>query len=179
MEMHERIRYLRKEYLRLSQTAFGERLGVSRDVIKNIELNALARPEQKLSLIKLICKEFSVSEEWILNGVEPMIIEPDTFRLDDFVRQHNGTELELEIMKAYFELEPDVRQNLIQHFSSIFAKSRNKDKDEPVKPTPLEEAEAAYIKSRSKTAKKTEQYVSNTTVNTINSDNNAEKAANQ
>ncbi len=63
METYERIRELRKNHLHLSQTEFGERLGVSRSVIKNIELNALARPDQKLSLIKLICKEFSVNEE--------------------------------------------------------------------------------------------------------------------
>ena len=53
---------------------------------KNIELNALAKPDQKLSLLKLICKEFSVNEEWLMNGAEPMFIEPDTFSLDDFVR---------------------------------------------------------------------------------------------
>ena len=54
MEIHERIKVLRKKYLKMSQTAFGERLGVSRSVINNIELNVLARPEQKLSLYKLI-----------------------------------------------------------------------------------------------------------------------------
>jgi DNA-binding XRE family transcriptional regulator len=68
METYERVKELRKNFLKMSQTAFGQRLGVSRDVIKNIELNALAKPEQKLSLLKLICKEFSVSEEWLLNG---------------------------------------------------------------------------------------------------------------
>ena len=74
MEVYERIRELRKNHLRLSQTDFGDRLGVSRSVIKNIELNALARPDQKLSLIKLICKEFSVNEDWLLNGNEPMFV---------------------------------------------------------------------------------------------------------
>ena len=54
MEVYERIRELRKKHLRLSQTGFGDKLGVSRSVIKNIELNALARPEQKVSLIKLL-----------------------------------------------------------------------------------------------------------------------------
>ena len=47
---------------------FGKHLGVSRDVINNIELNRLARPEQKDPLYKLICKEFSVSEEWLRTG---------------------------------------------------------------------------------------------------------------
>jgi len=70
MEMHDRIKALRKNYLNLSQEAFGQRLGVSRSVINNIERNALARPEQKLSLIRLMCKEFNVREEWILNGAD-------------------------------------------------------------------------------------------------------------
>lgn len=175
MEIYERIRDLRKNYLRLSQTAFGEKLGVSRDVIKNIELNALARPEQKLSLIKLICKEFSVNEEWILHGTEPMIIEPDSLSLNDFVKQHNGTKLELEIMKTYFELEPEIRQKLIQHFSSVFIKTR----DEPVKLSPTEIAEQEYIKSRSKFAKKTEQCASNTTEDITGTNNKVFKISNQ
>lgn len=175
MEVYERIRYLRKNHLHLSQTAFGEKLGVSRSVINNIESNALARPEQKLSLIKLICKEFSVNEDWILNGTEPMTIEPDTFSLDDFVKQHNGTELELEIMKTYFELEPDIRQKLIQHFSSVFIKTR----EEPVKPSPTEIAKKEYIKSRSKPVRKTAQYALSTTKDTADSKNIAEKAASQ
>lgn len=116
MEVYERIRELRKNHLCLSQTDFGNRLGVSRSVIKNIELNALARPDQKLSLIKLICKEFSVNEDWLLNGIEPMFIEPDTFCLDEFVKQRGATELELQIVKAYFDLDPDTRGMLVDHF---------------------------------------------------------------
>ena len=60
MEVYERIRFLRKNTLKMSQEVFAERLGVSRSVIKNIELNALARPDQKLSLYKLICSEFNI-----------------------------------------------------------------------------------------------------------------------
>ena len=110
MELHERIKELRKNYLHMSQTDFGERLGVSRSVINNIERNVLARPDQKLSLMKLICSEFNVNEEWLLNGTEPMFVRPDTFSLDQFVRDHQGTDLEIEIMKAYFELDPDIRK---------------------------------------------------------------------
>ena len=68
MEMFERIRQLRKEELRLSQEEFGKQLGVSRSVIANIELNVLARPEQKDPLIRLICKTFNVNEEWLRTG---------------------------------------------------------------------------------------------------------------
>lgn len=73
-ETHERIRYLRKSHLHLSQEEFGKLLGVSRSVIANIELNVLARPEQKEPLYKLICLKFGVNEEWLLTGCEPMFI---------------------------------------------------------------------------------------------------------
>jgi len=114
--MHDRIRELRKKHLHLSQSAFGERLGVSRSVINNIELNALARPDQKLSLIKLMCKEFSVNEDWLLYGNEPMFVQPDSFSLDHFAKEHGCTELELEILKAYFELNQEIRLAVVNHF---------------------------------------------------------------
>lgn len=84
MEIFERIKKLRKEELRLSQTEFGAKLGVSRSVIKNIELNALARPDQKEPLYKLICKEFHVSYDWLINGAGDPFCE--TLPEDDYVR---------------------------------------------------------------------------------------------
>lgn len=72
MEVYERIKELRKNTLKMSQAVFGERLGVNRDVINNIENNRLSRPEQKLSLYKLICSEFNISEKWLLDGTGEM-----------------------------------------------------------------------------------------------------------
>ena len=121
MEIYERIRDLRKNHLKMSMEAFGKRLGVSRDTINNIELNRLARPDQKLSLYKLICSEFNVSEEWLLNGTGEMIVQPDMFSLDEFIKARGGTELELEIVKIYFELDPELRKALLSHFRSRLA----------------------------------------------------------
>lgn len=118
MEMHDRIRDLRKNYLHMSQAAFGSKLGVNRDVINNIENNRLAKPEQKLSLIKLMCREFSVNEEWLLNGTEPMIAQPETFSLDQYLKERGCTALEMEIVKAYFELDMDTRQKVFDHFQA-------------------------------------------------------------
>lgn len=141
MEMYERIKDLRKNHLKLSQEAFGGRLGVSRSVINNIERNALARPDQKLSLIKLICKEFSVNEDWLLNGNEPMFVEPDTFSLDEFVKQRGATDLELQIVKLYFDLDASTRKMLVSHFRSGLAAAVNENPALIVPDTP-EELEA-------------------------------------
>lgn len=118
LELYERIRLLRKDYLHMSQTEFGVKLGVSRSVIKNIELDALARPDQKLSLIKLMCKEFSVNEEWLLHGSMPMFVTPETFSLDQYLKERGCTALEMEIVKAYFELDMDTRQKVFDHFQA-------------------------------------------------------------
>jgi transcriptional regulator with XRE-family HTH domain len=83
LEVYERIRHLRKNVLKQSQEEFGNMLGVNRSVIKNIELNLLARPEQKEPLIKLICKEFNVSYEWLSTGRGDMRVET----VDDFVER--------------------------------------------------------------------------------------------
>lgn len=122
MEMHDRIRDLRKNYLHMSQAAFGSKLGVNRDVINNIENNRLAKPEQKLSLIKLMCREFSVNEEWLLNGIEPMIAQPETFSLDQYLKERGCTALEMEIVKAYFELDIDTRQKVFEVFEHFQSK---------------------------------------------------------
>lgn len=65
--MNNRIREVR-EHFKLTQTEFGERLGVSRDVIGNIEYNRLKNPKQKEPIIKLICSTFGVNELWLRTG---------------------------------------------------------------------------------------------------------------
>ena len=126
LELYERIRLLRKDYLHMSQTEFGVKLGVSRSVIKNIELDALARPDQKLSLIKLMCKEFSVNEEWLLHGSMPMFVTPETFSLDQYLKERGCTALEMEIVKAYFELDMDTRQKVFDRFQARLSAAKER-----------------------------------------------------
>lgn len=145
MEMHDRIKALRKNYLNLSQEAFGKRLGVSRSVINNIERNALARPEQKLSLIRLMCKEFNIREEWILNGTEPMLVQPDTFSLDSFAKERGMSDLELRILKRYFALDPKVRQDALAYFLSDLEDTEIKEKTFDRMPQSTEELLAESI----------------------------------
>lgn len=73
VELHERVRYLRKDILKQSQTEFAEALGTSRDAINNIEGNRLKRPEQKEPLLRLMCEKFSINESWLLTGEGEMM----------------------------------------------------------------------------------------------------------
>lgn len=110
--MRDRIRSLREDR-GLSRAAFGEKIGVSGDVINNLERG---RVEIKDHIIKLICAEFSVDENWLRTGSGSMYVEPDAFSLDGFMKSHDASDIELEIVKAYFEIDVETRKKLIQHF---------------------------------------------------------------
>lgn len=62
--MINRIKIVR-ETLKLSQREFGERIGVSRDVISNIENG---RVEPKDLFIHHLCQFYKINETWLRTG---------------------------------------------------------------------------------------------------------------
>lgn len=62
--MSTKIKAIR-EALKLSQREFGKKLGVSRDVISNIENNRVAPKEL---LLRHICELYNVNEYWLYTG---------------------------------------------------------------------------------------------------------------
>ena len=69
MSINERIKAVRKNS-ELSQTAFAERLGTTRGVITNLEGE---KTEPNEPFLRLICKEFNVSEDWLRTGEGDMM----------------------------------------------------------------------------------------------------------
>lgn len=64
---------------RLNQKEFSKRIGVTNSHVSGLE-NSISAPSE--SLIKLICKEFGVNEEWLKTGEEPMYLEDLSFYTD-------------------------------------------------------------------------------------------------
>lgn len=115
--MNERIRELRKS-LNLTMKKFGQRIGISEGAVSNIEKGNRNVTEQ---MFKSVCREFNVNEEWLRNGTGSMFVQPDTFSLDEFVKSRGATELELEIVKTYFELDPTIRKKALEFFKCQLA----------------------------------------------------------
>lgn len=132
--INNRIKELRKKHLKLTQENFGKELGVSRDVIYNVEANRLARPEQKEPIYKLICEKFNVSEKWLKYGEGEIFVQDDTFSLDAYLELKKATTLEKEIVKAYFSLPEDMRNDIINHFKEYFLNENKKDDKEEQQP---------------------------------------------
>ena len=122
MEIYERLRELRKNHLKMSMETFGNRLGVSRDTINNIELNRLARPEKKISLYKLVCKEVNVSENWLFNGVEPMFINHDTSTMEKLRQEFDLDDFSYNLVHEYLKLDANTRQTVRDFFYNVINK---------------------------------------------------------
>ena len=113
MTINERLKYFRKEIKRMNQKEFAKILGVTQSGISYMEQNGSTIAD---SSIKSICSVCNINEEWLRNGTEPMYIQPATFSLDDFAKSKGATPLELEILKTYFELDPEIRKAAMAFF---------------------------------------------------------------
>ena len=69
-DLNKRIEEIRK-HQKLSRADFGKRIGVSGDVINNLERG---RVEAKEHILKLICLEFNINEEWLRTGEGEMFL---------------------------------------------------------------------------------------------------------
>ena len=112
MKQGERVKEVRKA-LGLTLEKFGERIGLKKNSVSQIENEKNVLTDVNA---KAICREFNVSEEWLRDGVGSMFVEPDTFSLDDFAKSRGMSDLEKEIIKTYFEIDPDIRKIVLNHF---------------------------------------------------------------
>ena len=69
--MNERLKKLRK-VLDLTQQEFADRLGISRGNIGSYEVGKSALSD---AVISLICREFTVNEDWLRTGEGEMFIQ--------------------------------------------------------------------------------------------------------
>ena len=122
MTIAERIKLLRKEILKLSQEAFGEELGVKRDVINNIEGNRLKRPEQKEPLYKLICQKFKVSYDWLMTGEGDMFENLPETVLEELAMQYELDEMDKSIIRSYLDLTASERETVKKYIRGVLGK---------------------------------------------------------
>ena len=126
MTINERIRHLRKDELDLTQAEFASKLGLKQAGVSAIERDSVAVTDRT---VKAICMVFNVREEWLRTGEGEVYSPEPVFSLDRFVAERGATELELAIVKAYFELDPATRRTVLEHFKARLA-SAVTDEDE-------------------------------------------------
>lgn len=65
MNINERVKFLRKDYLHMTQEEFSSSIKISRSNLGSIEIGRVSVTDR---VIQDICEKFSVNEEWLRTG---------------------------------------------------------------------------------------------------------------
>lgn len=127
MTQNERVKEIRKT-LGLTLEKFGERIGVTRGSMSNIENGNRNLTEQ---MTKSICREFSVDYMWLTTGEGEMFIDTD----DDFIERIDRIMAgEDETRKSLFKFMLELSDEDIAALDRLMKKAieftqNNKEKD--------------------------------------------------
>ena len=102
--MNERIKLLRK-HLRLTQSEFGESIGLKGNTITNYE-NNLRVPSD--AVILSICREYNVNETWLRTGEGEM-----------FVKLSRNDEIAAYVARIMKDEDAELQRFLVQLMSRI------------------------------------------------------------
>lgn len=100
MTIGGRIRILRKE-LSLTQAEFGDKIGLKQAVIGQMENNTRNITDRT---ILLICEKYSVSSQWLRDGVGEMFVETDKSVISTLAAEYDLDALDQKIVECYLNL---------------------------------------------------------------------------
>lgn len=116
--IHERIKFLRKNELKMTQIEFGKRLGSAGPTIVGWEKGDRTPPE---ATIKLICNEFNVNYDWLVNGVGDIFIENND-SIELLKNDYDLEDSEVRVIKAFLNLNKVERKVLVYYLEKAFGK---------------------------------------------------------
>lgn len=129
MTVNERVKEIRKTEV-LTMESFGEKLGVGRTAISNIENGKRNVTDQ---MIKSICREFGYREEWLRDGIEPKQppkLEEDELAeyIEDLLSTDNSTyTLIKSILKTYNKLDDKSKQVINNTIDELIAEMKKEN----------------------------------------------------
>lgn len=121
--MKERIRKLRKE-LDMTQQQFAERIGVKRNSYANYETG---RNTPIDAVIKSICREFNVNEEWLRTGNGEMFKAAPSDVLDQLAYKYHLSEADYVMVEKFVNLRPEARRVIFDYMQDTVAAFAHND----------------------------------------------------
>lgn len=117
MSIGIRIKQLRR-YLDLTQQEFADRIGVKRNTIANYETK---RNNPVDSVVSLICREFSVREEWLRTGEGEMFAPAPSAALDALAKERGLSHGAYIAIEKFLNLSPELQDGIIGYFTEVAA----------------------------------------------------------
>lgn len=125
MEINDRVKEVRTS-LGLSMTKFGESIGISKDMVANIEYS---RVDVKPAVIKLICSTHNIKEEWLLTGSGDMYdipMDEDATLIAELLKDEKSeiAALCISILRAYKKMDAAGKATL-DHYIQMLKEDMN------------------------------------------------------
>ncbi len=116
MTRGERVKEVRKS-LRLTMEKFGEKLGVTKQTVSRIESGVNNLTDQ---MAKAICREYSVSYEWLTTEAGAMFTDLPQTVLDELCNQYDLDSADRALIQEYLKLDAQERNVLKNYMRSVF-----------------------------------------------------------
>lgn len=115
MTQGERIREVRMS-LKLTLEKFGEKVGVTKVAISNIEKGNRNLTEQ---MAKAICREYNVNYDYLMEGEGEMFSDLPKTVLDELCKQYDLDDLDRILIEQYLKLPSDDRESLKKYIRNV------------------------------------------------------------
>lgn len=122
--MNERLRDLRKK-LGLNQVEFGEKIGIGGTAISKIEKGDRGLTE---TLLRAICREFNVNEEWLRNGTGEMFTEKNDNLISQLATEYHLSTYGEQLLATYLQLS-DADKRAVERFVAQLTANVQKAED--------------------------------------------------
>lgn len=110
----ERIKELRKA-LSLTQTAFGERIGLKQNSVALIEAGRATSDQT----IFAICREFRVNEEWLRTGAGEMFVPSPASIVDELAEEYHLCPEAQAMVEKFITLDPAAQLAVFDYMCAV------------------------------------------------------------
>ena len=115
MNTNERIKLLRKE-LGLTQNEFGEKIGLKKSAISQIENGSTSSNPR---IVQLICTAFNISEKWLTEGKGDMYTSDEEAILDKLAGMYDLSESQMIFAKQWLQLPATAKDAVVDYIVSV------------------------------------------------------------
>ena len=123
---NERVRALRKDQ-RLTLEKFGEKLGITRSAVSNIESGNRSVTDQ---MRRSICREFGVREDWLRTGEGNMYEPQSQDALDALTAEFGFSAKERRVAEIFLTLDATRRKAALEYLSDVIDALNEEDAEE-------------------------------------------------
>lgn len=115
MTINGRIKELRKQ-LGLNQTAFGEKIGIKVSQASYIEKDGNTVTQR---VIQLICTNFNVSEQWLVDGAGEMYTSTEDGVIQQLVKEYSLTPDQEIFARQWLQLPADAKDAVVDYVLQV------------------------------------------------------------